>query len=414
MTAAPLHVLFAGVKWPPETFLARLIRGLSGRGLRITVATWGRPDAAWRNMPNVDFIHAPSWSGSIGGRLLRLGDQASRAVLRGPVAAGRALATARAAADPMRATERAYRWLPFAGRHWDVIYFPWNATAITYWPLLEQAPAVISCRGAQINVSPHNPDRAALRDGLRDSFARAAAVHCVSEAIRDEATHYGLDPAKAVVIRPAVDAELFCPPVARDVYPASSAASARDKNSAPHAPLRVVTTGAIIWRKGYEYALMGVRQLIDRGAPVQFDIIGVGDEMQRLLFTIQDLGLDEQVHWHGRLPSADVVNRLRQADVFLLSSLSEGIANAVLEAMACGLPVVTTSAGGMGEAVRDGVEGFLVPPYDAPAIADALDCLWRAPALRARMGAAGRARVERDFRLEDQVTAFADLFRRIA
>lgn len=412
MTAAPLRVLFAGVKWPPETFLARLIRGLAGEGLRVTVATWGRPDAAWRSMPNVDFLYTPSWSGSVGGRLLRLGEQAGRAALRSPSAAGRTLAAARAPDDSMRAMERAYRWLPFVGRRWDVIYFPWNATAITYAPLMETAPAVISCRGAQINVSPHNPDRATLRDGLRDTFARAAAVHCVSEAIRDEATRYGLDPAKAVVIRPAVDVEVFRPGVARPGV--ARLGVARDSYPVPGGVFRVVTTGAIIWRKGYEYALMGVRQLVERGAPIQFDIIGAGDETQRLLFTIQDLGLDEHARWLGRLPTAEVVRHLQSADVFLFSSLSEGIANAVLEAMACGLPVVTTNVGGIGEAVRDGVEGFLVPPYDAPAIADALECLWREPVLRARMGAAGRERVERDFRLDDQVTAFAELFRRVA
>jgi len=413
MTAAPLRVLFAGVKWPPETFLARLIRGLAGQGLHITVATWGRPDAAWRSMPNVDFLYTPSWSGSMGARLLRLGDQMGRAALRSASAAGRTLAAARAADGSMRATERAYRWLPFAGRRWDVIYFPWNATAITYSLLMEATPAVISCRGAQINVSPHNPDRAALRDGLRDTFVRAAAVHCVSEAIRDEAARYGLDPAKAVVIRPAVDVEVFRPKVAQDSYPVAQV-GAQDKNPVPRSVFRVVTTGAIIWRKGYEYALMGVRRLVERGAPIQFDIIGAGEETQRLLFTIQDLGLDEHVRWLGRLPTAEVVSHLQASDAFLFSSLSEGIANAVLEAMACGLPVVATSVGGMGEAVRNGVEGFLVPPYDAPAIADALECLWREPGLRTRLGVAGRARVERDFRLDDQVAAFADLFRRVA
>jgi len=367
-------------------------------------------------MPNIDFLYTPSWSGSMGTRLLRLGDQMGRAALRGPSAAGRTLAAARVADGPMRATERAYRWLPFAGRRWDVIYFPWNATAITYSPLMEAAPAVISCRGAQINVSPHNPDRAALRDGLRDTFARAAAVHCVSEAIRDEATQYGLDPAKAMIIRPAVDVEIFRPKVAQDSYPVVQGKNSapQDKNPVPRGVFRVVTTGAIIWRKGYEYALMGVRQLVERGAPIQFDIIGAGDETQRLLFTIQDLGLDEHVRWLGRLPTAEVASHLQTADAFLFSSLSEGIANVVLEAMACGLPVITTNVGGMGEAVRNGVEGFLVPPYDAPAIADALECLWREPGLRARLGVAGRARVEHDFRLDDQVAAFADLFRRVA
>jgi hypothetical protein len=69
----------------------------------------------------------------------------------------------------------------------------------------------VSCRGAQINVAPQNPERADIRDGLQQIFTKAAAVHCVSVAIRDEASKYGLDPARSVVIYPAVDQNFFFP-----------------------------------------------------------------------------------------------------------------------------------------------------------------------------------------------------------
>jgi glycosyltransferase involved in cell wall biosynthesis len=222
----------------------------------------------------------------------------------------------------------------------------------------------------------------------------------VSEAIRAEAEQYGLDRAKSVVIRPAVDPDEFRPPTPGDRSPAD--------------PFCVVSTGAVIWRKGYEYALSAIRLLVDRGVPVRYDIIGRGDENQRLLYTIHDLDLTGHVHWHGRLEPDEVVARLQKADVFLLSSLCEGISNAVLEGMACGLPVVTTAVGGMPEAVEDGVEGFLTPAGDARAIAASLTELWRRPELRRQMGAAGRARIRRDFRLADQVDAFIKLFRSVA
>ena len=114
--------------------------------------------------------------------------------------------------------------------------------------VLARAPAVISCRGSQINVAPHNPERAAMRDGLAATFARAAAVHCVSAQIRDEATRYGLDPGKAVVIRPAVDPELFQPAV-------SSPSGSSPLLPSPPAPLRLITTGSVLWRKGYEMCI---------------------------------------------------------------------------------------------------------------------------------------------------------------
>jgi glycosyltransferase involved in cell wall biosynthesis len=398
MSEAAMRILFVGVKWPPETFLARLVRGLAERGHQITVALPRPPDAAWRAVDRVDFLLTPGWSGSRTSRLARTAYEAGAATLRSPRAAAQTVAEARGSGRAMTLTEQSYRWLPYAGRTWDVIYFPWNATAVSHLPLMARAPSVISCRGTQINVAPHNPERTELRLGLPESFAKAAAVHCVSEAICREATLYGLDPAKSVVIRPAVDPAIFCPAPQR---------------RPPDGTLRVIMTGSVIWRKGYEHALSAIDRLRARGVPVTLEIIGSGDEEQRLLYTLNDLELTECVQWHGQLPATAVVERLQAADVFLLASVSEGISNALLEAMACGLPVVTTDISGMDEAVTDGVEGLIVPPRDARATAAALEQLAQDAAARRRMGEAGRARVLSDFRLDDQVTEFERLFRSV-
>jgi glycosyltransferase involved in cell wall biosynthesis len=216
----------------------------------------------------------------------------------------------------------------------------------------------------------------------------------VSEAIKREAIRYGLDPTKAWVIRPAVDPNFFRP---------------REQYRSDDETFQVVTTGSLIWRKGYEYALLAVRRLVDKGTPVRFDIIGDGPERQRILYTIHDLGLERQVHLYGPLAPDEVRDQLQQADVFLLSSLSEGISNAVLEAMACGLPIVTTDCGGMNEVVTDGVEGFLVTARDPKAMAQALWTLWENPALRKQMGQAGRQRIEASFTLSQQVQEFIGL-----
>lgn len=399
MSKTPLRVLFVGLKWPPETFLARLVRGLAGHGVSLTLAVPKAPGNIWRSLDNVDFLYTPGWTGSRPRRVARIGYRFGAAATRSP---GRAMETyrqARTVETGATAAEQLYRWLPFAGRSWDIIYFPWNATAVRYLPLMDHGATVISCRGNQINIAPLNPERETLRRGLPITFARASAVHCVSEAILEEATHYGLDRAKATVIRPAVDPDVFRP----------------QRGAKERSPLlRVVTTGSIIWRKGYEYALMALALLRRRGVPVHLDVIGTGDEIQRLLYTINDLEINELVTWRGPLPPDKVLRFLQQSDVFLLSSLSEGISNAVLEAMSCGLAIVTTDAGGMEEAVTDGVEGLVVPPRDAVAMADALAWLWQNPVQREAMGGAGRARVLRDFRLEDQIFAFENLFRSVA
>lgn len=293
-----------------------------------------------------------------------------------------------------------YQLLPFAGRRWDLIYFPWNFAASNYLPLFDfNCPVVISCRGSQINVtSAALPDsiRSVITEGLRLTFQRAAAIHCVSEAIKLEAQKYGLDPGKARVIHPAVDLDLFFP---------------SDPLVSHNGTFRVVTTGSLVWVKGYEYALQSIRHLVDRGIEVEFHLIGDGPEHQRILYTIHDLGLEGRVHLHGRLKPNEVRDQLWKSDAFLLSSLSEGLSNAVLEAMACGLPIVTTDCGGMREAVTDGKDGFVVPVRDPIAISAALEKLASDPHLRQQMAQHGRTTVVNMFDLKSQITQFSDLYK---
>jgi len=289
--------------------------------------------------------------------------------------------------------------LPYAGGRWDVIYFPWNSAAIGCLPVFDLGcPIVISCRGTQVSVAPHNPAREDFRVGLRETFQRAAAVHCVSEATRHDACRLGLHPAKATVIRPAIESNLFRP-----------ATAPRSKDGV----FSVVTVGTLIWVKGHEWALQAIRRVADSGINVRFDIIGDGPDRQRVLYTMADLHLVDRVRCLGRLAPEEVLRRVQQADAFLLSSLSEGISNAVLEAMSCGVPVVTTECGGMREAVTDGVEGFVAPVRDEEELAKGLLRLAGDSQMRQRMGQAGRARIEREFRLDRQIEQWLQLFRHV-
>jgi glycosyltransferase involved in cell wall biosynthesis len=110
---------------------------------------------------------------------------------------------------------------------------------------------------------------------------------------------------------------------------------------------------------------------------------------------------------------ADVAERLAGAEVFVLSSRSEGLPMSILEAMAAGLPVVASAVGGIPELVVDGETGLLVPPGDAEALADALRKLVTDPELRRRFGAATRARVEERFSLAQTRRAHVELYERL-
>ena len=123
-----------------------------------------------------------------------------------------------------------------------------------------------------------------------------------------------------------------------------------------------------------------MRRAADDGVPVALEIIGAvpagrlapSPEQQRIVHTISDLGLSERVTLHPQVPPAEVGRRLAGADVLLHASLAEGVPNVVLEAMACGTPVVTTDCGGVREAVTDGVEGYVVNLRDPDHLADTL------------------------------------------
>jgi colanic acid/amylovoran biosynthesis glycosyltransferase len=391
-----LRLLVVGVAWPPETFLARLLQGLAQAGLQVTLATWRKPPDEWLRESNIHWLDVPSWEQPVIPRIGQLAAQAGGAMLRSRQDLGAFARGSRSAGSLRQRLAFWNRLLPYAGRRWDAIYFPWNSAAIEHLPLFELGmPVVISCRGSQIYVAPYNPEREPFRQGLRETFARAAAAHGVSKAILQEAAQYGLDPARARVIYPAVDPDFFCPV---------------DSRRPEGQEFSIVTTGSLVWVKGYEYACAAVRRLIDRGVPARFEIIGDGPERQRLLYTIHDLGLEGSVRLVGRLSPAAVRQRLQTADAFLLSSVSEGLSNAALEAMACGLPVVTTDCGGMREAITEGVEGLITPVREVEGLAEALERLWRDPDARSRMGQTGRRRVLRDFSQQDQTAQFVELF----
>lgn len=401
MSSSLFKILVVGVHWPPETFLGRLIRGLADAGVEVTVACGQKPNADWLDHPYLHWLPVTGWNimeTPIPVRFFRL----LRLLLRGLIKdlKGVTRIAAWPAASWTEQVRNLYKLLPFTGHRWDVIYFPWNSAAINFFPLLDNGiPVVVSCRGTQIKVAPHDPTRQPFVQALRTSFQKATAVHCVSDDIKQEAVRYGLNPDKAWTIYPAVDPDFFHPLPRRPEAEASS--------------FRILATGSLNWIKGYEYALLAVRRLVDLGLQVSYRIIGDGPDHQRLLYTIDDLELQGQVQLLGKLSPVEVREELQRSDAFLLSSISEGISNAALEAMACGLPLVTTNCGGMGEAVRDGMEGFVVPLRDWKAMAQALLCLAGDQDRRRSMGDAARQRILGEFTLKRQIDQFIELYEKI-
>jgi glycosyltransferase involved in cell wall biosynthesis len=126
-------------------------------------------------------------------------------------------------------------------------------------------------------------------------------------------------------------------------------------------------------------------------------IVGWGPLEGQLRSSVERLGLQDSVLFLGHLPSHEVYELLGSIDVFALSSIYEGFNLAILEAMACGRPIVSTNVTGVQEAVVDGRTGTLVPPSNPEALAQAIVDLLDHPDRAHDMGIAGRARMERHF-----------------
>jgi glycosyltransferase involved in cell wall biosynthesis len=257
---------------------------------------------------------------------------------------------------------------------------------------------VLSCHGSEVLVRPATP-RALDLPLIFPHFDR---VMCVADGVRRAAESHGAPAAAIRVVPSAVDPNVFSPPA---------------RPPAPDGRFVVITVAILRWIKGYEDALLTIAKLREDGVPAVYEIVGrepgrghEPPELTRLITTAFDLGIDQHIRLRGWLPEPAVVEALQQADAYLQSSLSEGSPTAVLEAMSCGLPVVATDVGGTREVITHGVEGLLVPPRDPRAAAEALAALWRDPARREEMGRAGRARVQAEFTLEQQLDRFEALY----
>jgi glycosyltransferase involved in cell wall biosynthesis len=168
--------------------------------------------------------------------------------------------------------------------------------------------------------------------------------------------------------------------------------------------------GRLGWKKGYEHALEAFALLRDRVPGLRVDIVGDGSLRAEIESRIETLGLGDTVQLLGQ--RSDVPACLERFDCFVLSSIIEGMPNALLEAMAMSLPVVTTSAGGSAEVVEDGVSGLVVPPANPAALADAVGRLLADPALASRLAQAAERRVREHYSLDAMIRSMDGLYRR--
>jgi L-malate glycosyltransferase len=172
------------------------------------------------------------------------------------------------------------------------------------------------------------------------------------------------------------------------------------------------TVGRLVDVKDHVTLLEAMGVLASDGVPFIGVIAGDGPLRPALESKISALGLQDRVRLLGY--RYDIDNILAALDIFALSSRSEGLSNTILEAMACGLPVVATHVGGAEELVEHGRTGLLVPAQSVGALSQAIGVLARDPECRTRMGSAGRKRAEQEFSLSVMVNGYRQLYLEVA
>jgi glycosyltransferase involved in cell wall biosynthesis len=169
----------------------------------------------------------------------------------------------------------------------------------------------------------------------------------------------------------------------------------------PHGAPIVGNVAALAPHKGQRHLVAAAARVVREVPDARFLIVGEGELREVLEKQIKSLALERHVMLTGFRP--DAIGLMKSFDLFVMSSVTEGLGSAALEAMACNRPVVATRAGGLPEAIDDGRTGLLVDPGDEAALAGAIVTLLRDAERRAIMGAAGRARVIAEFSVERMV-----------
>lgn len=250
-----------------------------------------------------------------------------------------------------------------------------------------------SIRGYDVSVFPlYN------KDIYRVLWRNLDRVHTISDDLHKVVINLGLPSEIPVIkINPAIDTKIFHKP---DVITKSEVT-----------PWRILTIARLHWIKGIEYALEALFILKNKRMNFTYTLVGEGEEREKLVFLVHQMGLDDCVDFKGKIPHSEVIRTLATGQIYLQPSIQEGFCNAVLEAQASGLLCIVSDAGGLRENVLHGQTGWVVPKRNPEALAECIQEVINLPVdSKQRVRRAAYDRIKRDFDLSVQAEKFARFF----
>lgn len=242
-------------------------------------------------------------------------------------------------------------------------------------------PYIISLRGSDV---PGYSDRfkfiyAILKPLIRVIWKKSGAVISNSQGLKELALKTDAKQ-KIDIIFNGIDID--------DFYP-DETLRGKDKF--------IITVGAtrITARKGIKYLIEAIAALVPKYPNIFLCVMGDGDEKENLIELVKEMKLENYVQFAGRIPREETIPYYQEASLFVLPSLNEGMSNAMLEALASGLPIIATETGGTNELLENGENGLIIKMEDAPDLAEKIEIILKDDMLRQKMGLVSRQRAEK-------------------
>ncbi|MDR0588815.1 MAG: glycosyltransferase [Burkholderiales bacterium] len=228
-------------------------------------------------------------------------------------------------------------------------------------------------------------------------------IIAISDAIRNVLIREGVPESLVTTVRSAVDPSPYAPPVDRALF-------CRTFDLPPNAMV-VGIVAQLIPRKGHRYLFQAVDDLRHTFPLLRVVCFGQGADDNTLVSNVNARGINDIVRFAGF--RADLPKWLGGLTILAHPADAEGLGVSLLQAAAAGVPIIASNAGGLPEAVQDGVTGLLIPPGDVTALKEALTRLLLDPALRERMGAAGKQRILTDFSIDTMIRGNVAVYEKV-
>jgi colanic acid/amylovoran biosynthesis glycosyltransferase len=391
-----------------HSFFLKEVVGMRERGLVVEVASINLPDRLRKDLPKAEAVEADRTFYVKSASRAALAFQVFRIVLSHPVVTFRGVIAA-LGLGKWDIKSRAFAMFYLAEA---LLVGRWmRARSLSHLHVHFGGPVatvgLLTAKTWKIpwSLTLHGPDEFFDQEAfyLRQKIKSAGFIVCISDYCRSQVMRIvpDLPAGRLEVIRLGVDC------LALRSLETDSVQSAIRRT-----PLRLVCTGRMVAAKGHRILLEALALLSAEGVRYSCALIGDGPERSSLEALCTQLRLDESVQFLGAMAHQPTLSEVSQAEVFVLASFAEGLPVALMEAMATGVPCVSTTIAAIPELIKDNENGLLVPPANPEALFRALQLMANDAVLRRRLGEKARATVEAQYNLERNLDSLALLWMR--